>query len=275
MSTAVRQPAVAGRFYPANAQHLRAEVETYSTTPAGAPSESKIRALGCVVPHAGYVYSGHVAGAVYRRLELPHRYVILCPNHTGMGEPLAIISKGAWHTPLGDAAIDDDLAAQLKSQMPLLSEDSAAHRFEHAIEVQLPFLQLLAPRFRFVPITVGTSNFEALSALGVVIGSALAKQQEPVLVIASSDMNHYESDEITRVKDRCAIDQLLALEPRGLYDVVHEENISMCGYGPAVVMMTAARKLGATQAELIRYATSGDISGEKDMVVGYAGVAVW
>jgi AmmeMemoRadiSam system protein B len=275
MSTAVRQPAVAGRFYPANAQHLRAEVETYTTARADALAESRIRALGCVVPHAGYMYSGHVAGAVYRRLELPRRYVLLCPNHTGAGEPLAVMSEGSWQTPLGNAIIDGELAAKLKSQMPLLSEDLVAHRFEHALEVQLPFLQVLAPGFRFVPITVSTSNFEVLSALGVVIGNALAGQQEPILVIASSDMNHYESDEITRVKDRRAIDQLLALAPRGLYDVVHEGNISMCGYGPAVVMLTAVRKLGATQAELIRYATSGDISGDKDMVVGYAGIAVW
>ncbi len=275
MSTAIRQPAVAGRFYPANAQQLRAEMETYSTAPAAAPAESRIGAVGCVVPHAGYVYSGQVAGAVYRRLELPHHYVILCPNHTGMGEPLAIMSEGSWHTPLGDATIDGELAAQLKLQMPLLSEDSAAHRSEHAIEVQLPFLQVLSPGFQFVPIAVGTSNFEALRALGVVIGNALAKSQEPCLVVASSDMNHYESDEVTRVKDRRAIDQLLALDPRGLYDVVHQGNISMCGYGPAVVMLTAAGKLGATQAELIRYATSGDISGDKEMVVGYAGIAVW
>ena len=277
MPTAVRQPAVAGRFYPANAQRLRAEVETYTTAPASASAEpeSKIRAFGCVVPHAGYIYSGHVAGAVYRRLELPERFVILCPNHTGMGEPLAVMSEGAWHTPLGDASIDEKLAGQLKVKLPLLSEDQAAHRYEHALEVQLPFLQVLAPGFQFVPITVGTSNFDVLNALGTVIGSAAAEAGEPVLVIASSDMNHYESDSVTRVKDRRAIDQLLALDPRGLYDIVHKADISMCGYGPAVVMLTAARKLGATKAELIRYATSGDVSGDRDMVVGYAGVAVY
>jgi hypothetical protein len=277
MATAVRQPAVAGRFYPANAQHLRAEVETFTTARADASTESepKICAVGCVVPHAGYVYSGHVAGAVYRRLELPRRLVILCPNHTGMGEPLAIISQGAWHTPLGDAVIDEAMANQVKSRMPLLTEDEEAHRYEHALEVQLPFLQVLALGFQFVPITVGTSNFEALSALGVVIGGVAADAGEPVLIIASSDMNHYESDDITRVKDRRAIDQILALDPRGLYETVHEGNISMCGYGPAVVMLTAARKLGASNAKLIRYATSGDVSGDRDMVVGYAGIAVY
>ena len=274
MATTIRQPAVAGRFYPANPQRLRAEVENYVAAPADVATEPSIRALGCVVPHAGYMYSGHVAGAVYRRLELPQRFVILCPNHTGMGEPLAIMSAGAWDTPLGEAAIDEDLAEELKRRMPLLSEDEEAHRSEHALEVQLPFLQLLAPAFRFVPIAVGTGNFEVLSALGVALGNALAQLRERVLIIASSDMNHYESDSITRVKDRRAIDQLLALNARGLYDVVRDGNISMCGYGPAVAMLTTTRKLGATKAELIRYATSGDVSGDKDMVVGYAGIAV-
>lgn len=271
----VRQPAVAGRFYPADPPRLRAEIESYTAAPPDAVQHTKIRALGCVVPHAGYMYSGHVAGAVYRRLDLPQRFVILCPNHTGMGEPLAIMSEGAWATPLGDAEIDEELAAALKKRMPLLSEDDEAHLSEHALEVQLPFLQLLDPGFRFVPIAVGTSNFEVLSALGVAIANLLAQQDGQVMVIASSDMNHYESDSVTRVKDHRAIDQLLALDPRGLYDVVREAHISMCGYGPAVIMLTATRKLGASKAVLIRYATSGDISGDKDMVVGYAGIAVY
>jgi len=275
MATAARPPAVAGRFYPANAQRLRAEVESYVTVPANAPVEARIRAIGCVVPHAGYMYSGHVAGAVFRRLDLPKRMVILCPNHTGMGEPLAIMSRGVWRTPLGDAAIDDELADELKRRMPLLSEDEQAHLTEHALEVQLPFLQQLDPDFRFVPIAVGTGNFEVLSALGVALGNALAQHRERVLIIASSDMNHFESDGVTRVKDRRAIDQMLALDARGLYDVVREGHISMCGYGPAVAMLTAARKLGASRADLIRYATSGDVSGDKDSVVGYAGIAVY
>jgi hypothetical protein len=275
MATAIRQPAVAGRFYPGNPQRLRDDIESYLTAPSAAVGEPKLAAIGCVVPHAGYMYSGHVAGAVYRRIELPQRTIILCPNHTGMGEPLAIMSEGAWRTPLGDAAIDEELASSLKQRMPLLSEDQEAHRAEHALEVQLPFLQVLAPEFRFAPITVGTGNFEVLSALGVAIANVIAGLKTKCLVIASSDMNHYESDAVTRVKDRRAIDQLLALDPRGLYDVVREGNISMCGYGPAVAMLTASRKLGAKEAELIRYATSSDVSGEKDMVVGYAGIAVY
>ena len=247
MATAIRQPAVAGRFYPASARQLRDEIETYTSTPDGVTPEAKIRSVGCVVPHAGYMYSGHVAGAVYRRLELPKQIIILCPNHTGAGEPLAIMSEGAWRTPLGDAPIAKQLAGELKQRMPLLSEDEDAHRSEHALEVQLPFLQVLAPEFEFVPIAVGTSNFEVLSALGIAIASVNSKQSERVLIIASSDMNHYESDAVTRVKDKRAIDQLLALDARGLYDVVREARISMCGYGPATIMLTAAKKLGATR----------------------------
>ncbi len=145
MSTAIRPPAVAGQFYPADSRELRSDVEAFARSSIE-PTEAKIRALGCVVPHAGYVYSGSVAGAVYRRLELPKRYIVLCPNHTGRGEPLAIMSVGAWRTPLGDAPLDEALASSLKARFPLLTEDEAAHRFEHALEVQLPFLQVLSPK---------------------------------------------------------------------------------------------------------------------------------
>jgi len=278
MTTTIRQPAVAGRFYPRSAQRLREEIETLTTVRATAEqpaAEPMIRARGCIAPHAGYMYSGAVAGALFQRLELPRRFVILCPNHTGQGQPLAIMSEGAWHTPLGNAIIDSEVAEALKTAMPLLSEDQEAHRYEHALEVQLPFLQVLKPGFQFVPITVGTSDFQALSTLGLAIAGVLAKLGERAMVIASSDMNHYENDSVTRAKDRRAIDQVLALNPRGLYDTVRDGNISMCGYAPATVMLTAAREMGATCAELIRYATSGDVSGDRDMVVGYAGIAVY
>lgn len=275
MSTAIRRPAVAGRFYPANSQRLRTEVEELVAAPADAAGEAKIRAIGCISPHAGYVYSGAVAGTLYRRLVLPKRFVVLCPNHTGQGKPLAIVSSGAWRTPLGDAPIDEEMARALKAADHSLTEDEGAHQYEHALEVQLPFLQVLRPDFQFVPIAVGTSNFEVLTALGTAIADVVSGLPEPVTVIASSDMNHYESDGITRTKDQRAIEQVLALDPRGLYETVRHGQISMCGFAPATAMLTAARKLGATQAELIRYATSGDVSGDRDMVVGYAGIAVY
>jgi hypothetical protein len=220
------------------------------------------------------MYSGHVAGAVFARLELPQRFIILCPNHTGMGAPLAIMSQGRWLTPLGEVPVDSELAATLRQDCELLSEDEAAHAAEHALEVQLPFLQALVGKFSFVPIAVGVGQFEALEALGNAMAMAVASEERRPMIVASSDMNHYESDRITRVKDGKALQKILDLDPRGLFDVVRKENISMCGYGPAVAMLTAAKKLGARSSQVIKYATSGDVSGDRDMVVGYAGVAV-
>jgi len=266
----IRMPAVAGRFYPAAAAELTREVERFVEQAAA----EKIRAVGCIVPHAGYMYSGHVAGAVYARLALPQRHIILCPRHFPQGQPLAILSEGAWRTPLGEARVDSQLAAALKGACALLREDSVAHSAEHSLEVQLPFLQRYAGEFQFVPIALGTDRFASFEDLGRAIAEVVAAQREPVLVVASSDMNHYESDSVTRVKDRKAIDRILALDPRGLYDTVRREGITMCGYGPAVTMLTAALELGAKHAELVRYATSGDISGDRDEVVGYAGVVV-
>jgi MEMO1 family protein len=269
MRALVRPPAVAGRFYPHQPEVLREEVRSY-LVPEGEP----ISALGCIVPHAGYLYSGHVAGAVYARLKAPRRCILMCPNHTGMGRPLAIISEGEWETPLGGVPIDSELAVALQKKFPLLSEDNEAHRAEHAAEVQLPFLQAWKTDFSFVPIALGTGQFEVLEALGQAIAEVVTQQKERVLIIASSDMNHYEDDRSTRIKDHKAIDQVLALDPRGLFDVVTKEKISMCGFGPAVAMLTAAKRLGATRADLVKYATSGDISGDRNMVVGYAGIIV-
>jgi AmmeMemoRadiSam system protein B len=266
----IRQPAVAGRFYPSSPEELSRQVEAC----VGTAAASKMRARGCLVPHAGYRYSGHVAGAVYNRLELPARYIILCPRHYPQGQPLAIMSEGAWSTPLGEAKIDSALACELKRACPLLREDSVAHRAEHSLEVQLPFLQRLAGNFSFVPIALGTDLLAALEELGRGIAEVVEAQPAPVLVVASSDMNHYESDSITRAKDRKAIDKILRLDPRGLYETVRREGITMCGYAAAVAMLTAAKQLGATCADLVCYATSGDITGDREEVVGYAGIIV-
>jgi AmmeMemoRadiSam system protein B len=263
----IRQPAVAGRFYPADPSVLRDALSSFLT-----PSVPSVPVLGSMVPHAGYIYSGPVAGAVFSRIEVPPRCLILCPNHTGKGKPLAIMSSGAWQTPLGEVVIDSQLAQSLKQQFPLLNEDAEAHRGEHAIEVELPFLQQRRRDLSFVPIALGTGNFEVLENLGRAVGEVLKTQ--PTLIIASSDMNHYENDRITRLKDHKAIETILALDPRGLYDVVTQEDISMCGFGPAVAMLTTAKALGARSAELVQYATSGDVSGDREMVVGYAGVVV-
>ena len=224
------------------------------------------------------MYSGGVAGAVYSRLEIPEHCVILCPNHTGKGRPLAVMVNTTWQTPLGDVAADAELGTRLLDRFPFLREDSAAHRSEHAVEVQLPFLQALRPEVKIVPIAVGTSDFEVLRGLGEALAEVISglkdARQGRVLIVASSDMNHYESDAITRVKDHNAIDRVLALDARGLWEVVMKEEISMCGLGPTVAMLTAAKLLGATSATLVKYATSGDVTGDYGAVVGYVGIIV-
>jgi len=269
----VRPPAVAGRFYPRDPEDLRAEVDGY-LSPAGSLKQAPVRAIGCIAPHAGYIYSGHVAGAVFARLEIPRRCIVLCPNHTGQGRALAIMSDGAWETPLGEVPIDADLAGTLKERFPAVQEDSAAHRAEHAVEVELPFLLVRQPELTFVPIALGTTQYEILEQLGTALAEMIAAQKDPILIVASGDMNHYESDVVTRAKDHRAIERILTLDPSGLHDVVTQQNISMCGLGPVVAMLTAARQLGAKSAELVKYATSGDVSGDREMVVGYAGVVV-
>jgi AmmeMemoRadiSam system protein B len=267
---------VAGRFYPRDPEDLRAEVRSYLSQPdlANPDLANPARVLGCIAPHAGYVYSGHVAGAVFARVKVPPRCIVLCPNHTGVGRALAIMSEGAWETPLGAVPIDGDLAAALTQRFPTLQEDSSAHRAEHAIEVELPFLQMLQPDLTFVPIALGTTQFEALEQLGIAIAGVITAQPDPILIVASGDMNHYESDAVTRAKDHRAIERILTLDPRGLHEVVTQQKISMCGLGPAVVMLTAVRLLGAKSTELVKYATSGDVSGDRETVVGYAGVVV-
>ncbi len=272
-TSTVRHPAVAGRFYPRDPDDLRSEARGYLEQ-SNVASEAPKHALGCIAPHAGYMYSGHVAGAVFARIEIPSRCIVMCPNHTGMGRALAIMSEGAWETPLGAISIDTDLAGALKQRFAALQEDPAAHRAEHAAEVELPFLQLLQPNLKFVPIALGTGQFDALEQLGHALADVVAAQKDHILIVASSDMNHYESDVVTRVKDHRALERILSLDPRGLYEVVTQQDISMCGFGPAIAMLTAARQLGAKSAELVKYATSGDVSGDREMVVGYAGVVV-
>ena len=270
MTTAVRTPAVAGRFYPRRAEELVRDIRKYM---AGDES-NRVAAIGCIAPHAGYMFSGHVAGAVYSRLEIPKHCVILCPNHTGIGAALAVMTGAAWQTPLGAVAADAAMGTALLRRFPKLEEDSTAHRGEHAIEVQLPFLQARRGDLSFVPIAVGTSNFKVLQELGEALADTISRQPEKVLIIASSDMNHYESDAVTRVKDHKAIERVLAMDARGLWEVVMNEDVGMCGFGPAIAMLTAASRLGATSAELVKYATSGDVSGDRDQVVGYAGIIV-
>jgi AmmeMemoRadiSam system protein B len=265
----VRQPAVAGTFYPGGAQQLRAQLQALFPAAGGTAP-----ALGVVVPHAGYVYSGRVAAAVYARVALPDRCIILGPNHTGRGAGAAIMSAGEWETPLGRLAIDAELAAAIRAHTPGVAEDPVAHAREHSIEVQLPFLQHLGRPTRFVPLCLLRHEFAACADVGQGLAAAVSQIAAPVLLVASTDMSHYLPRDQATALDRRALDAILALDAEGLHAVVRRLGISMCGVHAVTAMLVAARALGAGRAELVRYTDSGEAAGDTRQVVGYAGLTI-
>ncbi len=268
----MRFPAVAGMFYEGTAPRLQSQVEECFA--ANPPASAKETFIGAVVPHAGLMYSGHVAAAFYGMADLPRRLIILCPNHTGAGHYAAVSKADAWRTPLGDVPVDGELSKALMDAAPRLRPDDAAHAREHSLEVQLPFLQRLLPSFRFVPICLGAPRYELCEEIGKAIAEVVGTASERIGILASSDLNHYEDQRTTLRKDQLAIDALLARDPERLWRVVEESDISMCGYIPATTMLIAANALGATRAKLLKHATSGDVSGDYDRVVGYASLVV-
>ncbi len=280
----LRRAAVAGRFYQGTNEALKSQVAGYLIPDAG-----KVRALGILSPHAGLMYSGAVAGAVYSGIEIPNTIVLIGPNHTGLGAPVSLMSSGTWETPLGTVAIDESLAASILSKSSRIHDDALAHLREHSLEVQLPFIQYLKDTFKIVPIQMLDTRLETCLAVGRAVGEAIAEcgmrnaefnselrtpNSELPLIVASSDMSHYEQAATAKEKDLKAIQQMLNLDPEGLYRVVKNYGITMCGYGPAVAMLVACKILGATSAELVKYANSGDVSGDYEQVVGYAGIVV-
>lgn len=265
----IRPAAVAGMFYPGGTKVLRRDVE--DLLPGG---EEKVKALGVVVPHAGYLYSGGVAGAVYARVQSPETCVILGPNHSGLGAGAAIMTAGTWETPLGEETIDTELARAILDRSRVLEEDERAHRKEHSIEVQLPFLQVRFPRVPFVPICLYSHEYGACQDVGQALAAAIRASGKRVLLIASTDMSHYISQELAERKDRMAIEAILDLDPERLHHTVLRERISMCGFHPTTAMLIAAQALGGSRAELIRYATSGDVTKDYDSVVGYASLII-
>jgi AmmeMemoRadiSam system protein B len=264
-----RQPAVAGQFYSEDPQQLRSELAKFVSKAA-----SREKVLGIIAPHAGYVYSGMVAGEIYGAVEMPRAVIVLGPNHQGLGRRAALYPAGDWQTPLGRVPINSRLAELVKKHAPLVEEDTAAHHYEHSLEVQIPFLQYVNPAVSIVPLCLGFSDFASCRMLGEGIGRAINEFDEQVLIVASSDMTHYESAAEAARKDQLAINEILALNPEGLLRVCREQGISMCGVIPAVVMLVAARMLGATRASLVCYATSGDVTGDQRQVVAYAALSV-
>ena len=269
---ATRSPAVAGTFYEGTPELLAAQV--VACLAENTETEIKERFIGAVVPHAGLMYSGHVAAAFYALAELPRRFIILCPNHTGSGHFAAINREGEWRTPLGNVTIDTPLADALMQQSALLADDPRAHAREHSLEVQLPFLQQLLGGFTFVPICLAANRYDYCEEIGKAIATVVAAAGEPVGILASSDLNHYEDQKTTLRKDQLAIDEVLNLDPRALWHVVDRFDISMCGFIPATTMLIAAKELGAKNSRLVKHATSGDINGDYSHVVGYAAIVV-
>ncbi len=265
----IRPPAVAGTFYEGRRDRLEAEVLSYLPTDARPEP-----AIGAIVPHAGYIYSGPVAGAVYARIEIPLAAIILCPNHTGRGSSASLDPSDAWETPLGAVPVDRRLAGRLLELAPSLEEDSAAHAREHSLEVQLPFLQLRRPDIRFVPISIGAHDLDLCREIGEAVAQVVAEETERPLILASSDMNHYESRRVGREKDDRALARVEALDPEGLFATVLEGRISMCGVLPATALLFAGRRLGATSARVVARRDSADETQDTSSVVGYAGVVV-
>ncbi len=265
----IRPPVVAGQFYPARREALEAELRDYTE-----PGLEKEKAIGILCPHAGFMYSGAVAGAVYSRIEIPRQVVLIGPNHTGYGPAFSIMAEGEWPVPNAKFEIDVLLADRIASEIPLLERDQSAHMFEHSLEVQLPFIAWFSQDVKIVPIVIMNAKLGELEEAGKGLARAIKSSVKGVLMVASSDMSHYIPDGLAREKDGLAIERILALDPDGLYSVIHAERITMCGYMPAVMMLFAARELGAREARLVKYATSAEVSGDFLQVVGYAGIII-
>lgn len=261
---------MAGYFYPKQEKALSALLERMID-----PGRDKKKAVSVISPHAGFEYSGPVAGAVFSSILLPDVFIILGPNHRHVRSRFAIMTEGSWETPFGDVPIDTTLADAIASNSPLISDDSDAHANEHSLEVQLPFIQFLKKEISIVPISIAYhASYEELEELGHAISRAVQSQKENALIVASTDMSHYVDQKEAERKDFLAIEEILHLNARGLYDVVLRENISMCGYQPTTATIVASQDLGATRAELIKYQTSGDTTHNYREVVGYAGIRI-
>ena len=272
--TVIRQPAVAGQFYPADASEIDTTLDKLIP-----PSTRERKAIAVVCPHAGWMYSGHTAGLVYSSVEIPDRVILVGPNHHGIGDRYAVYSSGAWHTPVGDVPVAEPLASALLDSCELLAEDARAHTQEHSLEVQLPMLLRANPNVHIVPLLIGGSWPESggrgeLKEIGRGLAQCVKEYGKPVLLVASTDLNHYEDQEVSHRKDKLVLDAIVKLDPDALMDRVIDAEVSMCGVAATYIVLWAALALGAKQAELLEYRTSGDVNGDFSRVVGYGGVVI-
>jgi len=265
----IRQAAVAGQFYPGRPGELREMIRKMTDAKA-----DRKEVIGVVSPHAGFVYSGPVAGAVFSSIKLTDTVIIIGPNHRGLGKPLSITTSGSWETPLGEVQIDSGLAKAILSSSTGLEEDTLAHRYEHSLEVQVPFLQYFKPDVKVVPIVLAQASPQVFQGIGRAIAGTLKSRGEAAVIVASSDMTHYEPHESAKAKDKMAIEAILSLDVEELVRRIGKYDISMCGYAPVISLIAAALEMKAGKAELVKYQTSGDTSGDYTSVVGYAGIVI-
>jgi AmmeMemoRadiSam system protein B len=265
----LRQPAVADRFYPGSAKQLERAVNALLPDAQQEPRE----ALGVIAPHAGYIYSGELAGKTLSRVRIPGSVIILGPNHHGRGAPVAV-STAAWSMPSGVVPHDQEISTALIDQSGHIVADESAHQFEHSLEVQVPFLQALQPDLNLVPIAISHISYSTCLEVAQCVAHVILAAQHPVLLVASTDMSHYESRTTASRQDDLALQEVLALNPEGLYQTVLREQISMCGFIPVTILLLATKLMGARQAELVGYTDSGAVSGDIDQVVGYAGLVI-
>ena len=263
-----RKAVVADQFYPGDPAVLRQTLNSLI------PSvREKEEALAVVCPHAGYVYSGAVAGETFARVSIPETVVILGPNHHGRGEPLAL-GVSDWSMPLGMVPIEQGLATAILRRSTVIVGDDTAHLYEHSLEVQVPFLQYFQERLKIVPIVVSHVSYAVCRQAAMDLAISIRDFGGPVLIVASTDMTHYESRQSASGKDRMALERILAMDPEGLYETVIGNRISMCGIMPTTIALIAAMELGAREVELVRYTDSGEVSGDTNQVVGYAGLII-
>lgn len=271
--TGLRPTAVAGHFYPADPEQLRRMIDSFLRE-----VDEEVRSVRAVIaPHAGLVYSGQCAAHVFGRISIPPVVVILAPNHTGRGRApggASVWGRGAFETPLGRVAVAEDFARELEARCPLVTHDPGAHGEEHAVEVELPYLAMLAPGSAIVPIVIAFDDWERTKTLAAALAGLIAEWPEEVLLVASSDMTHFESADRAAEKDRIALDAVERLDAEGLLSACRREHITMCGRAPAATVVEAARQLGATRAEVVDYRHSGWVTGDNSSVVAYAGVTI-
>lgn len=273
----IRKPAVAGIFYESDPESLKKRIEwcfKHSLGPGKIPEEGNKREIkGVIAPHAGFIYSGPIAAHSYSEIVedgFPQTFIILCPNHTGIGSGVSVAKEGSWNTPLGDVEIDEEFASELLGESSIIDSDYTAHSQEHSCEVHIPFLQYFKKEFKIVPISMWMQDIETSQEIAIAIKKAALKLKRDIVVIASTDFTHYQAQEVAFRNDHIVLQSIEEMNEMQMLETVSKLNVTMCGYGPVATTILVSKMLNASEGKILKYATSGDITGDYSSVVGYA-----